>query len=515
MFHYSFLLLIAVSLTSCATAPPNDSRASSYVFTYTDTSHSPLAQAAKRKIGQKGKAGESGARLLTGGQDAFLARMKLTEHAQKSIDLQYYIWNQDLTGRLFSNQLIKAADRGVRVRLLVDDMVLIDRDTNAAILDQHPNIEVRIFNPFSRKSSRVLQMLGQMKTITRRMHNKSFTVDGHVCILGGRNIGDEYFGANDEIDYGDLDTLVIGPVVKEMEHSFDTYWNNELSYPIATLHPQKPSEAQIKEGREKLSSLISTNEADRYRKALTRSHLAEDLEKGQLEFAWGQARIIGDAPEKISSSRSATNLHLTTALKPYFDKTQKELIIISPYFVPTKTGTTYLASIARRGVKVRILTNSLASTDVPAVHAGYRKYRKDLLAAGIELYEVNDQKKKLDSRDLNWLGGASKSSLHAKSFVFDRQQSFIGSFNFDPRSAKENTEVGIVLDSPEIAQELAFIFDNRLKKSVYQLQLSKGKLLWQEVKKGELKIHHKDPHTSFFQRLTPRLMGLLPIEWLL
>ncbi len=454
-------------------------------------------------------------RLLISGQDAFLARMELTEKAQKSIDLQYYIWNKDLTGRLFTNQLLEAADRGVRVRLLVDDMVLIDRDANGAILDSHPNIELRIFNPFSRKSSRVLQMLTHMTTITRRMHNKSFTVDGHVCILGGRNVGDEYFGANKQLDYGDLDALVVGPTVKEMETSFDQYWNSAFAYPITTLYKKVPNETEIAAARKKLAALISTPEADRYRKALASSRLGDDMEKGTLDFEWAQARIIGDAPEKIASSRSATQLHLTSKLKPYFDQTKKELVIISPYFVPTKKGTTYLSDIARSGVKIHILTNSLASTDVFAVHAGYRKYRKDLLAAGIELFEVDYATKKAQGRDVKWLGGSSKTSLHAKSFVFDRQQAFIGSYNLDPRSAFENTEVGIIVDSPVIANKLASIFDKRSDKAVYRLELVKGKLRWQHTENGETKIYTKDPHTTFFQRLTPRLLGLLPLEWML
>lgn len=513
--HYSFLLLIAVGLTSCATAPPNINRTASRAFTSAETASTQLARAAKQAETAHAKAGESGIRLLISGQSAFVARMQLAAQAHKSIDLQYYIWNKDLSGRLLTHQLLKAADRGVRVRLLVDDMVLIDRDANGAILDQHPNIELRIFNPFSRSSSRALQILTQMKTITRRMHNKSFTVDGHVCILGGRNIGNEYFGANNELDYGDLDALVIGPTVKEMETSFDQYWNSPLAYPISTLHQQTPDKAGIAEGRQHLSTLLASPETDHYRQALASSHLAKDLDRGTLKFEWAQARIIADAPEKISNPRSATELHLTTKLKPYFDKTKKELVIISPYFVPTKKGTDYLCDMARRGIKIRILTNSLASTDVWAVHAGYRKYRKDLLSAGIELYEVDYATKKLAGRDVKWLGGSPKTSLHAKSFVFDRQQVFIGSYNFDPRSAYENTEVGIVADSPAIATRLASIFDRRLDRAVYRLDLEKGKLRWHHFKNGEKKIYTKDPHTTFFQRLKPRLIGLLPVEWLL
>ncbi len=513
--HTYLLLLISLVLTSCATAPPNTNRTASHVYSKSDTADTQLARASKRSIKQHAKPGESGVRLLVSGQDAFLARMKLAEKAQKGIDLQYYIWNKDLTGRLLTAQLLQAADRGVRIRLLIDDMVLIDRDANAALLDQHPNIELRIFNPFSRKSSRVLQMLAQMKTITRRMHNKSFTVDGHVTILGGRNIGDEYFGANNKLDYGDLDTLVIGPAVEQMQTSFDQYWNSPLAYPISTLHKKVPTKKILADGRNLLTALISTPEAERYRHALSHSHLAKDLEKGELAFEWVQARIIADAPEKISSPRSATELHLIRKLKPYFDQTKKELVIISPYFVPTKKGTAYLGDIARSGIKVRILTNSLASTDVSAVHAGYRKYRKALVAAGVELYEVDYASKKLAGRDVKWLGGSSKTSLHAKSFVFDRQQAFIGSYNLDPRSAFENTEVGIIVDSPVIANELASIFDKRTYQAVYRLELVKGKLRWNHFENGKTKIYTKDPHTTFFQRLTPRLMGLLPIEWLL
>ncbi|MCF6311383.1 MAG: phospholipase D family protein [Verrucomicrobiales bacterium] len=516
IFHYSLLILIVISLTSCATAPPNDSRTASYALPKAETSSSSLTRHIRKESAPHDLSGKSGARLLVNGTSAFVARMLLVEQAQKSLDLQYYIWNADLSGRLLTHQLLKAADRGVRVRVLLDDMVFAGRDANASLLGQHPNIELRIYNPFSRKSSRLWQMATRMKTITRRMHNKTFTADGSISILGGRNIGDEYFNANHDLDYGDLDVMVIGPVVEKVENSFDRYWNSQLAYPISTLHPQTPNQTQTTQLRSQLASLIKLPEAKRYRVALENSQLASDLRNKNLKFEWTQARIVVDAPEKTTSPRSAKELHLTTQLKPYFDHTQKELILISPYFVPTKKGTAFLCKLSQQGTRVRILTNSLASTDVAPVHAGYRKYRKALLAAGIELYEVNDTTQAPEKGGANWLGEVSKSSLHAKSFIFDRQQIFIGSYNFDPRSAIENTEIGIILDSPIISSKLAILFEQQLERGSYRLELSNGKLLWHQVEKnGNIKTYHKDPHTTFFQRLAPRLMGLLPIEWLL
>jgi putative cardiolipin synthase len=502
-----------ITASGCATLPANTNRSES--FAYTDTHTTYLGQANARE--KSDNPDKSGFILLGDGLDAFVARAVLAHTAQRSIDAQYYLFHNDLTGKLFMDQLLKAADRGVRVRPLVDDMGLEGRDMGIMTLDLHPNMEVRIFNPFSRKTGRLMQFVTGLGTKTRRMHNKSFTVDNQLTILGGRNIGDEYFDAQPDLAFADLDVLAMGPVVNQVSTSFDRYWNHELAYPALTLMGKPPSPEQITEKTQALNNFIDRQINSPYLQALKHSDLAQKIKADQIVYHWGDAEVISDAPEKIVEDRSQTQFHMAPKLAPYLKGINQELIIFSPYFVPGKEGVAFLTGLAGRGIRVRILTNSLASNDVGIVHAGYSKYRKALLKGGVELYEMNKRLTRKQRKDKKGPTGSSKASLHAKSFIFDRSQVFIGSLNLDPRSVTENTEIGVVFASIEIAQGMADWFDQNIHKIAFQLELTTGPgkkedIVWHGIENGKPKKFTVEPYTGFWRRFGIGLMGILPIE---
>jgi putative cardiolipin synthase len=414
-------------------------------------------------------------------------------------------------------QLLQAADRGVRVRLLVDDMDLEGRDLSVAALDSHPNVEVRIFNPFSRKRGRTSQFLTRMGSVTRRMHNKSFTVDSQAAILGGRNIGNEYFEADPDLAFADLDVIGVGPVARGVSTAFDLYWNSELAYAVSVLIGEPPTPEEIARKQQQLEEFVAAQADSVYLKALRNSDLADKIRKNQVGYSWGNAVVVYDRPEKMLHDKDEKEYQLAPQLKPYAEGVHKELIIFSPYFVPGDAGTAFLTGLAARGVRVRILTNSLASNDVSVVHAGYAGYRKPLLRGGVELYEMNKKLTREQREEKKGTGGSSKASLHAKSFVYDRRQVFIGSMNLDPRAVIHNTEIGVVLTSPEIAQGMGEWFDENIGKLAFRLELKRDEdgsetLLWHGLVDGTPQTFDVDPYTGFWKRLGIGFLGILPIE---
>jgi len=418
---------------------------------------------------------------------------------------------------LFINELIKAADRGIRVRLLIDDMDLAGRDLSMAVLDALPNFEVRIFNPFLRNMRRTPQFVTRFGDVTRRMHNKSFTVDAQVTVLGGRNIGDEYFEANPVIAFGDLDVWGIGPVARDVSQSFDAYWNHPLAYPVSNLVAQTPDTDAIAKFRSALQAFVVAQADSDYIKALRESRLARSLQEADINLHWGQAEVVADDPDKLISDRDQTNLNLTDALGPYFLTIDKELTIFSPYFVAGEEGVEFFSSLVKQGVRVRILTNSLASTDVSVVHAGYARYRRALLRAGVDLYEMNRRRPKQQEKLKKNLTGSSQASLHAKSFVLDRKHVFIGSLNLDPRSMVENSEVGVIIKVPRVAESMAQWFDKNIQDVAFKVTLEAEEngieqLRWTGQEDGQQVIYTVEPHTSIWQRIGINLLRLLPIE---
>jgi putative cardiolipin synthase len=509
----SFLILGFLFTISCATLPKDFEQPESYA--YTDTEDTRLGRA--RHEEKLAHPGESGFLLLENGLDAFVARAVLAQAADRSIDAQYFLIKKDLISRLFVDQLLKAADRGVRVRLLVDDVYFGGKDLGAAVMDSHPNVEVRLFNPFSRRTFRFIQFLTRFGSVTRRMHNKSFTVDNQVTILGGRNIADEYFQAHPELAFGDLDVLAIGPVVRDVSDSFDLYWNSEWSYPISVLKRKSPTAEEIDRKKKGLNEFVAEQKDSTYLQALWNSNLANAIRKGEVHYQWGGAEVIYDQPEKIVHDFSKEEFHMVPKLRSYVEDVQEELIIFSPYFVPGKKGVAFLKQLSERGVRVRILTNSLASTNLSIVHAGYAKYRGELLSAGIELYEVNKKYGKEERKEKEQQYGLSQTVLHAKAFVLDREQVFIGSLNLDPRAFYHNTEIGVVLTSSEVAHEMGDWFDQNIEEVAFRLELDTDSngyehIYWHGIENRESRVFSSDPHTSFWLRFKIGFLGLLPIE---
>jgi len=504
-------------LHGCASLPENVDQKPS--FAVTDTADTSLGEAFKDDLAEN--PGHSGFHLLGKGLDAFAARVLLAHSAERSIDAQYYLWHHDLVGRLFLDAMLRAADRGVRVRLLIDDMALNkDKDSGVVALDAHANVEVRVFNPFNRKNARWLQMLTSFDDVTRRMHNKSFTVDNQVSVIGGRNIGNEYFEADPSLAFADLDVLAIGPVVGEVSTSFDLYWNSSTSYPVSTLIEINMSPGEFDERRRKHNEFMEQQRNSEYMQALRNSDLIAHIMNDEFEFDWGEGQVLYDDPSKVKASRDQTDLHLSTQLQPFGTEISREMTIFSPYFVPGREGVANFEELRTRGVRVRILTNSLASTDVSAVHAGYAKYRKYLLRAGVELYEVDKALTKEQRKEKKGLEGSSKASLHAKSFVIDRERVFIGSLNFDPRSVVENTEIGMMIESPDMAEEMSVWFDQNIDRIAFRLALEKNSdgeeiLVWYRTIDGEDQRYTTEPNTGFWRRFGVGLMGMLPIESLL
>ncbi len=503
------VILSGFLINGCATLPTNFERQASYAFTDTDSTSFGKAYNRVKDVNP----GKSGFLLLISGLDAFVARTLLAHYAERSIDVQYYLYHDDLIGRLFLDQLLKAANRGVRVRLLVDDMGMSGKDLGIMIADSHPNMEVRIFNPFSRKRTRLTQFVTRMGSVTRRMHNKSFTVDNQICILGGRNIGNEYFEAHPDLAFADLDVLAIGPVAGKVSTAFDLYWNSELAYPASVIIDKRPTPHNINQKRKELDAFVAEQADSAYMDALQNSSLAHKINESELEFYWGKAKVFYDKPEKLLHNTDKTKYFLAPKLEPYFKDVKEELIIFSPYFVPGKSGTALLTELAERGVKVRILTNSLASNDVGIVHSGYSKYRKKLLRSGIELYELNKKITREQRKEKKGTGGSSKASLHAKSFVFDRKELFIGSLNLDPRAVIHNTEIGAVFSSSDAAAWMSDWFEENIDMIAFKLELTEdNKLLWHGLVDGKPYTTDREPNTGFWRRFGTAFMRLFPIE---
>lgn len=456
----------------------------------------------------------SGIHALADPHEAFAARALLAGSAEKTLDIQYYIWHDDLTGTLLFDTLHKAANRGVRVRLLLDDHNSSSLDSLLAALDTHSNIQVRLFNPFLPRSPRWLSYITDFSRVNRRMHNKSFTADNTATIIGGRNIGDEYFGATHDVLFSDLDVLAVGPVVKHVSEDFDKYWNSESAYPVDLLLSKADANA-LATLQEKADRYRSSASAASYIKALKNTNLISHLHSGDIDLNWAKTTMVSDDPAKALGKAPREQM-LSYDLQRIIGKPEINADLVSAYFVPTKKGTQGFAQMAERGIKVRILTNSLEATDVAAVHAGYAKRRKALLKAGVELYEL--RKLPSDQPRLKGPGvfGSSGSSLHAKTFSIDDVRVFVGSFNFDPRSAKLNTELGFVIDSPVLAKQISEIFLDKVPTTAYEVRLSEdGKVYWLERKDGEIIRYDSEPNASAWRRAMVEILTHLPIDWLL
>lgn len=460
--------------------------------------------------------GLSGVLPLNDGQEAFAARVLLADAAERTLDVQYYIWHADLSGTLLFEALRRAADRGVRVRLLLDDNNTQGLDGVLATLDSHPRIEVRLFNAFHDRHRRWVGFLTDFARLNRRMHNKSFTADDRVTIVGGRNVGDEYFGASRDTLFIDLDVLAVGPVVDAVARDFERYWNSASAEPASCV--LTPSAAGALDAfAAAAAQTASRAQAAAFVDALARLPLVSDLLMRRLPYIWAPTRMISDDPAKGLAREKRRDLVLRR-LQEVLGTLQRELYLVSPYFVPTKRGTRFFSSHARAGVRVMVLTNSLEATDVIAVHAGYAKRRQALLRAGVRLFELRrttPQRKRLLRMRGSSGGGSSGTSLHSKTFSLDRERVFVGSFNFDQRSAHLNTEIGFIIESAQLACAGAEAFVTQIPACAYEVRLCGRKLQWIERNEGAQITHDCEPGTTLWQRAAVKLLSWLPIDWML
>jgi putative cardiolipin synthase len=452
---------------------------------------------------------KTGVYRLDLGLEALGARLGLIERAEKSVDIQSYLIRDDLSGNLVALRLVEAASRGVRVRLLMDDALTEPIDGGLLAINDHPNIEVRVFNPFPRRRSRVVSFIANFNILNRRMHNKSFTVDNQVTIVGGRNLADEYFRTGGESEYVDEDMLAIGAIVDAVSDGFDEYWNTAEAIPISVFDPfvaHLPVADTVAEGRR----FLAQHSDSPYLNQVSES-VVQRLMQGTLQLIAANARVVQDPAARVRHGVRRRASETTACLQQMVSAATSEVIVVSPYFVPQKQGVAFFAALIRKGVRVIVITNSLASTNHVSVHAVYERYRKPLLRQGIELYELRPG---LRVAGANTDGsGPTKMTLHSKVAVVDGESVFIGSFNLDPRSLYINTEMGLVVESTELATSMATSITIALPKTAYKLNLRRnGGLKWTYQNDGVQQTSTTEPHAGFWRRVKTRLLSYLPIE---
>ncbi len=519
---------LLVLLCGCASLPPGSE--------FPKTASSALARPEQTRMGRQlaeAKAehpGTSGFRLLPVGIESFVLRMELAAAAERTLDVQYFVIQSDDTGQLLIEALLKAADRGVRVRVLLDDSGSFGRDAQIRTLAGYPNVELRLFNPFAYRGDvefvHVTEFLGNASRLNYRMHNKVFVVDNEIGIVGGRNIGDEYFQGGRDFEFGDYDIIAAGPIINEVSNSFDAFWNSPMAIPIEALFGGTPSREDLSEYRGVLAAhhaqMIAAGAA--YMRTLAAGEPLASLLSGRSRLVWARAEVIYDSPEKakVEDGEQGGRL-LRKRLGEVARQVSSELIVVSPYLVPAPAGMAFLAALRERNVSVRILTNSLASTDMSVVHSGYQAFREPLLEIGVDLFEVRPVLGRPVVRG-NQLKSPSSGTyaLHAKVFVFDRTRIFVGSMNLDQRSLHVNTEVGLIIDSPELARQVALRFaDIAQPANSYVLMLGDADaigqrhLVWRTLEDGMPVNFHEEPAVTLWQRLKVDMLSLLPLDELL
>ncbi len=528
---FTLILFIGISLNACQSLPPRQVvKESHYIVDTQNTSLGRLLTPYKDKNPDR-----TGYQMLIDPIGAIAARLILIQKAEKSLDLQYYIWHNDKVGALTLEALLHAADRGVRVRLLLDDNNTDELDAILQAISQHPNFEVRLFNPFMYRNWRSLNYVLDFKRNNRRMHNKTFIADSQVALIGGRNISNQYYDAGESFQFSDIDVLMVGKVVPDVAQSFDDYWNYQMSYPATQIIDKADHQLTLDQLRRQLGDYRATIPAQNYL----------EIAKEQAEFYkwlqripdldWVNANLVLDPPEKINDTADSEQ-YLLAQLQKLINPPKGNLDIISAYFVPADEGTKALIKLKKQGVRVRVLTNSYAANDVGIVHAFYAKRRKELLENGIELYEFLPQLKTVQRRYFRkdriralggspvakdnsktlGLDGSSDASLHAKMMLIDNQQAFIGSFNFDPRSANLNTEIGVLLESPKLATQVSKDLDNSILNIAYRVSLDpNGNMIWEEKTPNGLKIHTKEPNIKPITKFGLKMIAKLPLDGLM
>ncbi len=456
--------------------------------------------------------GHSGFFPLEDGIEALTARLLLAKKAERSIDVQYFLIKSDTAGYALVDALLRAADRGVRVRFLVDDILTKGYDAGIAALDSHPNFEIRIFNPFNRGAMGAAYAgTTNLSRVNRRMHTKSFTVDNQATIVGGRNIGDEYFGANEKEKFGDLDVIGIGAVVGDVSTMFDTFWNHSTALPVPAfaIMPDDPA-AELERLRDDLAAQRETILQTEYADAV-KATAARFMEKDPSGFEFAPYELVYDTPDKGIKSKDGPTQDITEPLIESLMAAEEEVIVLSPYFVPLKSGIAFFSELEARGVKVVIVTNSLAANNHAMVHGGYAPSRKPLLRNGVELYEVRPDASVPGTEFVD--ADEARATMHTKAYIVDRKQVFIGSFNFDPRSAFLNTECGVLIESPYLGKLLGERIDAEIIEQTWQVYLDdNGRLRWRGIENGDEGVHTTEPMATFGQKFTAAFERILPVR---
>jgi putative cardiolipin synthase len=522
--------LTALTLAACATRPPASAFDHPVTHALAATADTPLRAAIAQK--EAAHPDESGVRLLPTGTEALQARIALARAATKTLDMQYYIAEEDNTGKLLLGAALYVADRGVKVRMLVDDLNFKDIDKIMATLNSHDNIDIRVFNPFGSATrsfgERTRNLFTNVDQFTRRMHNKAMIADNQIAIVGGRNLGDEYFSASPTIQFRDLDAFVAGPATQEISASFDDYWNSSIAYPLRALNKQKFDPADLDKTRADLRQHWKDQADPLNAKPLNATPLAQQIAQDSLGLTWARTEFRADSPVKIEHPDPDYKSPPMQRLIELANAAQSSVLIVSPYFVPHDEGVKALAAITGKGVKVEILTNSLAATDAVAVQAGYAPYRVPLLKAGVDLYELKPViAEGAGEPRAGIFGSQSRSSLHAKAYVIDRSILVIGSMNLDPRSASLNTELALIVYNQEIAREAAELFDRGIAPATaYRVELASpavlaglqntgspmSPLIWTTEENGQVRTYNFDPQAGLYRNLLTGLFMLLPVD---
>ena len=509
-------LIFFLALAGCSALPVDYPRQPSTAYKYPETTR--IADIFRQELAAH--PGKSGCILLTNGEPAFVARKAMIDIAEHTVDTQYYTWKPDDTGKILMYALLQAADRGVRVRLLLDDIGSGGlSDFGMALLASHHNVEVRLYNPFASRGLRGFEFLFNLDRLNHRMHNKALVIDNAMAVMGGRNIADNYFDVHAEANFRDLDVATVGPVVQEISTSFDNFWNSQWSIPIDALH-ERPSQEEFVAGRKKLNNWYENLQDFPYPIDKGAEERRQRLVKLKPDIVWARAEVLGDEPDKPDTKQESEIIRVIRRLISELDN---ELLIENAYFIPRDRGVEALASLHKRGVKVRVLTNSLASNDVIAAHAGYTRYRKDLLEAGVQLYELRPDAGSIRENNSHKARSA-KSNLHTKSMVFDRKSVFIGTMNLDPRSIDLNTEIVLYIDNETIARQVADYLDiGVLPENAYRLSLEDSKrsddikvseheIIWTTEENGQSVKYTSDPKSGVFRNIKMWFLDILPLE---
>lgn len=446
---------------------------------------------------------------LFSGTDALGARLRLIEEAEYTIDVQYFLLKPDLAGGLFAHALLNAADRGVKIRFVLDDIFTTTKDEQIAFLNAHENIKIRMYNPLSRNSITAVNYLLDFGRINRRMHNKSLTVDGAMSIVGGRNIADEYFQINKDAEFADFDLFTSGPVAKEIAETFDLFWNDSRAVPMENF---LPDDYDLDHAGVRIEILERSSQAsnDIY-EAATNSKFLRDVRQGRIEPSHAFAEVVTDIPEKLKVKVNKGPQDVADALKKEISSVSTEVLLITPYFVPRASDIEMFKAVSRSGRRVRILTNSLASNNHAPVHGGYAPSRKELLEAGVELYEIRADA--LQAIGLLPTESEITLTLHTKAAVFDQKRLFVGSMNYDPRSIEINTELGVFVDAPDLSDDFHDRIVEYIERLAYKLSLDEnGNIIWTIDSLKGSEIEKSDPGAGFMKRLISGLVEFLPVK---